>query len=314
MKTNTRQLAFTLIELLVVIAIIAILAAILFPVFAQAKQAAKKSADLSNVKQLGAATLLYQNDNDDQYFTHNDPCLDVSANPIDCPQYMNGSTVLASAQGLVSPDGTNTDSLTHFFWIYKLQPYVKDFSVFKNPVQTNAFTGNSQTPGVAFNAPGAHGYNYGGQNSYGYNGAYLGFGGGASSSSVPRISGTIEAVDASFYNVAPDVLNASGLTNTANLFTPDGSTEADFLTTMLSVQPTPWETSYWANVGGADWSAEGGALAAADAVNRGKGMYNGLLNVIFTDNHAKALQYAKAIGDICYWSTDVDAAHPNCGN
>lgn len=42
--------AFTLIELLVVIAIIAILAAILFPVFAQAKAAAKKSSELSNSK------------------------------------------------------------------------------------------------------------------------------------------------------------------------------------------------------------------------------------------------------------------------
>ncbi|HWD38925.1 MAG TPA: prepilin-type N-terminal cleavage/methylation domain-containing protein [Fimbriimonas sp.] len=56
---------FTLIELLVVIAIIAILAAILFPVFAQAKVAAKKTADLSNVKQLVLGTLMYNNDNDD---------------------------------------------------------------------------------------------------------------------------------------------------------------------------------------------------------------------------------------------------------
>jgi len=53
---------FTLIELLVVIAIIAILAAILFPVFAQAKAAAKKTADLSNLKQLGTATKIYLND------------------------------------------------------------------------------------------------------------------------------------------------------------------------------------------------------------------------------------------------------------
>jgi len=57
--------AFTLIELLVVIAIIAILAAILFPVFAQAKAAAKTTVALSNLKQLGVANLLYMNDNDD---------------------------------------------------------------------------------------------------------------------------------------------------------------------------------------------------------------------------------------------------------
>ncbi|MBX7133699.1 MAG: DUF1559 domain-containing protein [Fimbriimonadaceae bacterium] len=59
--------AFTLIELLVVIAIIAILAAILFPVFAQAKQAAKKSQDLSNMKQIGMAIMMYLGDSDDVY-------------------------------------------------------------------------------------------------------------------------------------------------------------------------------------------------------------------------------------------------------
>jgi prepilin-type N-terminal cleavage/methylation domain-containing protein/prepilin-type processing-associated H-X9-DG protein len=58
---------FTLIELLVVIAIIAILAAILFPVFAQARESARKTSCLSNFKQLGTAVLMYIQDYDGAY-------------------------------------------------------------------------------------------------------------------------------------------------------------------------------------------------------------------------------------------------------
>lgn len=63
-KPNMKK-AFTLIELLVVIAIIAILAAILFPVFAQAKEAAKKTACLSNSRQIGMSIKMYLSDHDD---------------------------------------------------------------------------------------------------------------------------------------------------------------------------------------------------------------------------------------------------------
>lgn len=62
-----RVRAFTLIELLVVIAIIAILAAILFPVFAQAKAAAKATAGVSNIKQMAIAVELYKTDVDDTF-------------------------------------------------------------------------------------------------------------------------------------------------------------------------------------------------------------------------------------------------------
>ena len=63
--SRSRARGFTLIELLVVIAIIAILAAILFPVFAQAKESAKKTADLSNLKNLSLSVIMYEADYDD---------------------------------------------------------------------------------------------------------------------------------------------------------------------------------------------------------------------------------------------------------
>jgi prepilin-type N-terminal cleavage/methylation domain-containing protein/prepilin-type processing-associated H-X9-DG protein len=62
-----RSHGFTLIELLVVIAIIAILAAILFPVFAQAREKARQTSCLSNLKQMGLAVLMYVQDNDEMY-------------------------------------------------------------------------------------------------------------------------------------------------------------------------------------------------------------------------------------------------------
>ncbi|HEU4752988.1 MAG TPA: DUF1559 domain-containing protein, partial [Armatimonadota bacterium] len=58
---------FTLIELLVVIAILAILAALLFPVFAQAREAARKASCISNQRQLGAALSLYLQDYDERF-------------------------------------------------------------------------------------------------------------------------------------------------------------------------------------------------------------------------------------------------------
>src|SRR4028119_1194142 len=58
---------FTLIELLVVIAIIAILAAILFPVFARARESARKASCLSNLKQIGLGIMQYQQDYDEKF-------------------------------------------------------------------------------------------------------------------------------------------------------------------------------------------------------------------------------------------------------
>src|SRR6201987_4394093 len=102
--------AFTLIELLVVIAIIAILAAILFPVFAQAKLAAKKTQDLSNLKQIGTASIMYSNDYDDVMYAHRWNCnYEGGSSAADiCHEYLDANNnPQPFAQGLFGPDGNN---------------------------------------------------------------------------------------------------------------------------------------------------------------------------------------------------------------
>ena len=87
-----RSKAFTLIELLVVIAI---LAAILFPVFAQAKMAAKKTASLSSVKQIGTSGAIYMGDHDDQFVPNN--------------TYNRGDGVILSWMEMLYPYSKNTE-------------------------------------------------------------------------------------------------------------------------------------------------------------------------------------------------------------
>src|SRR5271167_2895696 len=122
---KTYRNAFTLIELLVVIAIIAILAAILFPVFAQAKLAAKKTSDLSNLKQLGLATKMYLNDYDDEYYPHRINCFAAPAlNTMTCPQYLDGNgNLLPEAQIL------GQQALGRYFYVYLLYPYTKNYAI-----------------------------------------------------------------------------------------------------------------------------------------------------------------------------------------
>ena len=83
--------AFTLIELLIVVAIVALLAAILFPVFASAREAARKTACLSNMRQLGLATRMYMQDYDEQFpqtkQTSTQPAIDDADGGLENPDY-----------------------------------------------------------------------------------------------------------------------------------------------------------------------------------------------------------------------------------
>ena len=111
--------AFTLIELLVVIAIIAILAAILFPVFAQAKVAAKKTANLSNTKQYVLGAIMYSGDYDDQ-------------------------TPIAQNDDPNQPEGLPT------FLGLIIQPYMKNWDLLRCPLDPNA-TAAALTQGIPNN-------------------------------------------------------------------------------------------------------------------------------------------------------------------
>lgn len=84
-----RRVGFTLIELLVVIAIIAILAAILFPVFSRAKEAAKKTQALTQMKQLSAAALMYANDYDDYFVPASNRNVPAGQDPTVWPPLVN---------------------------------------------------------------------------------------------------------------------------------------------------------------------------------------------------------------------------------
>ena len=105
-----RKSGFTLIELLVVIAIIAILAAILFPVFAKAREKARQTSCLSNLKQLALATLMYAQDYDEK-FPQTNFWYQYVANPADFPggthwpciqPYIKNMQILACPSGQVS--------------------------------------------------------------------------------------------------------------------------------------------------------------------------------------------------------------------
>jgi prepilin-type N-terminal cleavage/methylation domain-containing protein/prepilin-type processing-associated H-X9-DG protein len=109
-----RRSAFTLIELLVVIAIIAILAAILFPVFAQAREAARKASCLSNLKQVALALGMYQQDYDGRMF----------------------SAGMLPEQPAPANDGQNIVRMMGGGLSWFLQPYIKNQQIFLCPSDT----------------------------------------------------------------------------------------------------------------------------------------------------------------------------------
>jgi len=115
-NSKSSRKAFTLIELLVVIAIIAILAAILFPVFARARENARRASCQSNLKQIGLGILMYAQDYDEKLPRSNTP----------------------TVSGSVYPNGTIG---SNFLWYHQIYPYVKSTQLFICPSTNSTWTG-----------------------------------------------------------------------------------------------------------------------------------------------------------------------------
>jgi prepilin-type N-terminal cleavage/methylation domain-containing protein/prepilin-type processing-associated H-X9-DG protein len=118
--------AFTLIELLVVVAIIAVLAAILFPVFARARENARRASCMSNMKQIGLGIMMYTQDYDERYPSQ------ASAAPS------------PYAELLSSPVTYSTQN-----WITSIYPYVKSWQLFKCPSTTDFARTPPTAPGTS---------------------------------------------------------------------------------------------------------------------------------------------------------------------
>ena len=325
MRGHRKASGFTLIELLVVIAIIAILAAILFPVFAQARAKARQASCLSNMRQIGLATGMYVQDYDESFYPHR-----FNSGP-------NSNPFLSDPVGNATITGSARDKT---FWISLLEPYVKNYDLFKCPSE-----GGPSSPWARWNtdglqcggslknsAVGCGGVGYGGQNSYGHNDVWMSPAGAYNSSngapftvtlaSVPRVSNTILIVDATYYGAAPDLNNMSGKLNINHC--QDGSLAAGYCLDrdFANAQGSQY-VYYWKNIGNAAWSwtaGEAGQYAGTTptsagvlaAIEQGKNRHSAQINVQWVDGHVKSLNYDAVISDPCYWATDQNGSHSAC--
>ena len=172
-----RRRGFTLIEILVVIAIIAILAAILFPVFARARENARRSSCQSNLKQIGLAMMQYTQDFDETM-----------------PSIFNQNS------NIRLPNGANAPTA---LWYHMLYPYMKNIQVMNCPSESSIqWTSGAYTGDIPY------GYNFTSAWTMSCSpscGVQLGFpndGPGAKLSAIEDTSGTIMVTDSKYYAIS----------------------------------------------------------------------------------------------------------------
>ena len=283
-----KKSAFTLIELLVVIAIIAILAAILFPVFARARENARRSSCMSNLKQIGLGTLQYTQDYDEKLYPHR---FNGTPNPL---MQANGGSYPAGTLAGTEP-GITGDATGKIFWISLLQPYIKSYQLFVCPSNPNGWVGAGPNN---CNSAGCDGKGYGGQNSYGHNDLLApadGFNGGAGPlpiglAQIPAVSTTVAVTDATYYGVLPRLTTPTPVTVSGT----GGTT-----TTAYADANGSQYKSYWGNIGNNKWSYNANTTQENEITGTPRHMMT--INTLYVDGHVKSVQYTKLVDDQCAW-------------
>ncbi len=255
---------FTLIELLVVIAIIAILAAILFPVFAQAREAARKTSCLSNFNQVVKSVLMYTQDYDETL-----------------PPLMH-----STAAFFVNYD-PNTDKV----WPQLVAPYVKNWQVFRCPSDPFA-NESSLIESWCTDATGDTSYCLGIKTNLGYNYMYLSpmdanaKNIGRPLAAISRPAGTVMLVD-SVWDTSPTgegsgggnwFVEAPSFVNSGTVYWFGG----------WAIDAQPGSTDYWRKYGGTwPWHTRQRIVQSGPEFPH----HSGVSNVAWVDGHTKAVRH-----------------------
>ena len=264
-KPRARQ-GFTLIELLVVIAIIAILAAILFPVFARARENARRTSCLSNMKQFGVATMMYSQDYDERLYGYR----------------FDGPNPYASDTAV----GKNAKNVVFFNQI--LFPYTKSDQIWACPSNPIAWV-NVDKDGATSPAGGLF-QSYGGQNSYAASNYMFPSKNGITLAALAEPANTVGMVDGKYYNTLPRGPAGAPCKLAGQTYNTTPSNGV--------VDPTSGSyPRYWKNIGNSYINFDGVQPTTQQAEEMGKTRHLETINVMYMDGHVKSLNYGKLISD-----------------
>lgn len=280
--------AFTLIELLVVIAIIAILAAILFPVFAQAKLAAKKAQAISNEKQISLSIGMYGTDYDDMYPRSDDCVAGSSLNPA-----LNNTPYNPAGAGCTGPYFYRTN---FYGWQKWVLPYIKSFDIFTHPVldykKFSNWTENGGIMGtfaINLSLTGALNTHMNNSGVDLYRNSWL----GGTQTSVPDTAQTfmiMELVDADV-NFAPLFVDTSSGTETRIAYP-------------LAVREN-WVSKFY--------NVDGSCNATSNTPDSTRVPFANSINLAYADGHVKTVQITKFLGNTPTASEYQVSSRPACG-